>query len=288
MMTSRALCILLVAAFLGVATQRALRTHSAPPTSRAEVARQEQVRRFWDTYRQASQKRSAGDLTGAVSLYREALALKADHEDSLYYLGNSCLELGRYSQAVDAYQRLLAANRLGSSRGYVQLALIHADRRSGSLYDPGEADRLFRQALEVDPDSGALLGIGEVALLRGDWEEATEALRGANADNAMSVAAPYLLGYLHWRQGEQSEAWRSFQLAVKRCKVKKPPVKWSEEGDVKADPELRWRALARQSVFGSHWIRLRPYAKRSKLPSTLMGQEYRRLERQTLAAGVSR
>jgi tetratricopeptide (TPR) repeat protein len=286
MIASRALGVVLVLAFLGVATQRALRTHPAPLASRAEAARQEQVRRFWDTYRQASQNRADGDLEGAVSSYRAALALKADHEDSLYYLGNSCLELGRYSDAIGAYQRLLAVNRLGSSRGYVQLALVYADRRSGSLYDPQKADRLFRQALQVDPDSGALLGIGEVALLRGEWEQARVALAGDHADNAMGVAAPYLLGYLHWRQGEKSEAWRWFRLAVKCCKVKKPPVKWSEEGDVKADPELRWRALARQSVFGSYWIRLRPYVNSPALSPATMTQEYGRLH-SLLSMGAS-
>jgi hypothetical protein len=39
-----------------------------------------------------------------------------------------------------------------------------------------------------------------------------------------------------------------------------PPSKWSEEGDVKAAPALRWRALARQSVFGSQWLALRSHA----------------------------
>jgi hypothetical protein len=151
------------------------------------------------------------------------------------------------------------------------------DRQAGGLHDLAKADQFFRQALAVDPDSGALLGVGEVAMLRGEWQQAREALDGVNTDNAMSVAAPYLLGYLSWRAGERDEAWRSFRLAVTRCKAKKPLVKWSEEGDHQADPELRWRALARQSVFGSHWIRLRAFLKQPWLAPPVMEREYARL-----------
>jgi tetratricopeptide (TPR) repeat protein len=262
------------------------------------------VRQFWDTYRAASQKRSQGDLDGAIGLYEQALRLKPDHEDSLYYLGNSYFARRRFSEAKATYERLLAVNRLGSSRGYIQLALLHAELGAGCRVPGAErpaspapstqhparersdlekAAHYFQQALAIDPDSGALLGVGEVALLRGARAEARRALLGVNAENASCVAAPYLLGYLAWKESDDGEAWRWFRLAVKRCKVKKPPVPWSEEGDVKADPELRWLALARQSVFGSHWLRLRRYLNVPDLSPNVMEREYSRFERLALS-----
>jgi tetratricopeptide (TPR) repeat protein len=278
MTAARTLSLLFVLAFLGVGVARTVSTRPSRAAQPAEAAQQERVRQFWDRYRAASRYRAAGDLKAAISLYQQALALKPDHEDSLYYLGNCFFEAGRWQEAARVYTRLIGVNRAASSRGYVQLGLLHADRQAGSEFDLRKADRFFRQALQTDPDSGALLGIGEVALLQGERSRAREALEGDNADNAMGVAAPYLLGYLCWRDGPKEEAWRWFRLAVSRCKVKKPPVKWSEEGDLKADPELRWRALARQSVFGSHWIRLRHYLQPSELSSASMQHEYQRLQ----------
>jgi hypothetical protein len=284
----RTFAILLGLAFLGLALHRSGgRARSAHPSD-AENARQGEIRAFWETYRRAGEERAVGRPEAAVVLYEKAAALRGDHEDTLYYLGNSYMELGRYREAAAIYRRLIDQNPLGSSRGYVQLALLHADGRTGALHDLAAADGYFRKALAVDPDSGALLGIAEVALLLGRWREAREALQGTNAENGMSVAAPYLLGYLSWREGRGERAWSWFQLAVRRCTVKKPPVKWSEEGDLKADPELRWRALARQSVLGAHWLRLRRLTAMHPLPRDRMEQEYRRLHSLAFSASASR
>ena len=94
----------------------------------------------------------------------------------------------------------------------------------------------------------------------------------------MSMAAPYLLGYLAYLNGDKKEAWKWFQLAVQRAEMKKSQLKWTEEGDVKADPELRWHALARQSVFGRYWLPLRKYLNAPDLSSATMEQEYRKLK----------
>jgi hypothetical protein len=95
----------------------------------------------------------------------------------------------------------------------------------------------------------------------------------------MSMAAPYLLGYLCYRQGQQAEAWRWFSLAVQRGELKKLALKWTEEGDVKADPELRWRALARQSVFGKYWLQLRKYTEKGSYAQADMKKEYQQLQK---------
>jgi hypothetical protein len=94
----------------------------------------------------------------------------------------------------------------------------------------------------------------------------------------MSVAVPFLRGYLSLRRGGRLEAWRFFETAVKRGELKKPPVAWSAEGDVKADPALRWQALARQSVFGTHWLRLRRYLKEPGPTPADMERDYSLLE----------
>lgn len=216
-------------------------------------------REFWQTYARAGSARSEGRLAEAIHMYTRALALQPGHEDSLYYLGNCLLEQGEFDRALDAYGRLLALNPEGSSRAYMQIASIRASLDVRAPFDAAEAAALFSKALEVDPDSGALLGLAEVAVLQKRYDEADALLARVEADNAMSIAAPYLQGYLAFREGDEAGAWSQFATAVARGDIKKGSVKWTEEGDVKGTPELRWRALARQSVFGPYWIRLREY-----------------------------
>jgi tetratricopeptide (TPR) repeat protein len=259
--------------------------HGSGTRAASKSARASAAQAFWSTYRAATNRRNSGDCGGAVALYERAVALRPDHEDALYYLGNCYLELGAYDAAIDAYRRLVAVNPSGSSRAYIQWALVHACLASEAPRDLERAQRLFQQALDLDPDSGALLGLAEVALLRGDAARAERLLKRAGTEDSMSVAAPYLLGYLARRRGAPDAAWREFRLAVERGVLKKPPVTWSEEGEVKADPALRWRALARQSVFGAYWIRLRAYVGGPGPSRRDMEHEYRLLD---AAVGTSR
>ncbi len=274
--SSRIWIVLLILAVLGVVAMRLTQTRQQESGDGHEQGRLQLTRQFWDTYKQASQKRAAGDLETAASLYQKALQLKPQHEDSLYYLGNCFLELSRYQEAIDTNLKLIAVNPLGSSRGYMQLGLIYSDLDPRAPFDLEKASQYFQRTLEVDPDSGAMLGIAEVAMLRGNWQKARESLLSVNTDSPMSMAAPYLLGFLSYRKGDKLQAWQWFHLAVQRGELKKPQLKWTEEGDIKADPELRWRALARQSVFGKYWLPMRKYLNDSGLSPTVMEAEYQR------------
>ncbi|MEW5974233.1 MAG: tetratricopeptide repeat protein [Acidobacteriota bacterium] len=277
MTPSRILIALVLLAFVGLAAIKAIRSRESQ-LSQPDRNQSDTVREFWRFYKEASHQRSAGDLGAAVSLYEKSLALRPQHEDSLYYLGNCYFELGRYADAANSYQNLISINPLGSSRGYMQLGLIYACLEPASPKDLNKAYQYFSRANEVDPDSGGLLGMGEVALLRGQWEEARQLLLSANDDNPMSMAAPYLLGYLAYRNKAPQEAGNWFHMAVQRGELKKGAIKWTEEGDLKADPELRWRALARQSVFGKYWLPLRRYLKEAAPSQVGIQQEYSRLD----------
>jgi len=273
--------------FLALLLQKHQQPREGTP-QQADPPQRERIRRFWGVYRQAGQVRREGNLEQAAALYQQALALRPDHEDSLYYLGNILCELGRYREAIEAYRRLIAVNPQGSSRGYMRLGLVHACFEPGAPLDLPQAEHFFQRALETDPDSGALLNLGELALLRQEWKKAHRRLSEFNTDNAMHPAAPYLLGYLAWREGKREEAWTWFQRTLQRLQPKAPPVQWSEEGTFKADPELRWKALAQQSIFGSHWLRLRRYLNRNPLHRSVMESEYRRFQQFLDSLGQTR
>jgi tetratricopeptide (TPR) repeat protein len=265
-----------LAAAIGLAAGACTGPAASPDAAAATHA--EPARTFWTAYNEATARRAKGDIAGAVLSYRRALQLRPDHEDSLYYLGNCHLDQGSYPAALEAYRRLVSVNPEGSSRGYMQSALVHASLEPGAPLDLDAAERLFARALDVDPDSGAVLGLAEVAVLRDDHDRAATWLARADVENPTSVAVPYLRGYLALRRGARPKAWRLFETAVKRGQATKAAVTWSEEGDVKADPALRWQALARQSVFGRHWLRLRRYLEPPGPTRADMAREYRRLE----------
>jgi tetratricopeptide (TPR) repeat protein len=274
---------ILIVLGLGLAAFKNLRSPQQVSQDTTAGLQAERTRQFWETYRQASHNRAAGDLEVAAAGYQKALGLKPEHEDSLYYQGNCYFELGRYREAIAVYEQLISVNPEGSSRGYMQLGLVYSCLEKNAPLDLPKAAGYFQRSVQVDPDSGGLLALGEVAMLQGEWEKAREALRSAYADNAMSMAAPYLLGYLCYRTGQTPEAWQWFRQAIERGELKKGRLQWTEEGDVKADPELRWRALARQSVFGRHWLQLRKHLKAEHYTQADMKHEYEQL-RQVLAA----
>jgi tetratricopeptide (TPR) repeat protein len=264
-----------------VALRRAAADSSAGEPARVAPETQQ----FWADYGAARTARAEGRLDEAILLYQRALSVRPDHEDSLYYLGHSFLERRRYADALQSYHRLLDASPKGSSRAYMQIALVHASLDPAAPRDLATAREYFDRALAVDPDSGALLGQGEVAVLERRWADARETLLRVDLDNPMSIGAPYLLGYLAFREGRRSDAWARFRTAVQRGELKKPQVRWTEEGDVKADPALRWKALARQSVFGAHWMRLRVYLAPPGPSEADMTREYASLARALEEAG---
>jgi tetratricopeptide (TPR) repeat protein len=272
---------LLAAAVLACATvflKKSLSVETGASDPGANARPDPRVQEFWGHYRRASQSRAAGQLEDAIRSYDLALALRPRHEDALYYRANCVFDLGRREDAIRTYEKLVEVNPLGSSRGYMQLGLVHAAIDDGAPLDLARARREFERALAVDPDSGAVLALGEVALVAREWPEARERLRAADAGDPMSVAAPYLLGFLAWRSGGGEQAWTEFRRAVTRAEIKKPAVKWTEEGDVKADPALRWNALARQTVTGAYWLRVRRFLAPPGPKRADMEAEYRSLD----------
>ncbi len=202
-------------------------------TRAAATAEQEEVRQFWTVYRQATAHRIARRLDEALAAYQEALALNDQHEDALYYLGNMHLELGHYAEARAAWERLTVVND-HSARAYAQLgdlAFCHYEEPS---FDLDAAEAAYRRALEINSEeSGPLLRLGQVALVRGDREEATFFFDAVIGSNYKSVAAYALNGYLAWQQGDDAGATALMTQAVEATQGKAPPAGVLGEGDTK-------------------------------------------------------
>ncbi len=100
-------------------------------------------------------KRRLGDLEAAVEMYEAVLAQNPHHKDALRALIELCGELARWDHAVAYRERQLETLADNSER-------FHALNEMGdilyqNLNNPAVAVEIYRRALEVNPDSVAVL-----------------------------------------------------------------------------------------------------------------------------------
>ncbi|MCC6857286.1 MAG: VCBS repeat-containing protein, partial [Bryobacterales bacterium] len=219
---------------------------------------------FWQRQRAAmAAMKVQGDLPKAVGLFREALALDPNHEDSLYYLAN-CLEAeGDAAGAREQFERLVRVNP-HSQRGHMGLGLLLA--RAGRY---AEAAAALERAVAINPEeTGALTTLGELELLMGRVRQARQRFSLAARTNPRASGARFLEGYLAWRGGRPAEArelllaarqargpdWKPKGTAaegdVQRRMHREPTLlsRFAEEWDGAADPERAYRALAARLI----------------------------------------
>ncbi|HET8654605.1 MAG TPA: tetratricopeptide repeat protein [Longimicrobiaceae bacterium] len=224
--------LLALVLLLALAARRHREAVAAPaPAPRADSARVRE-RLFWERYREATRARTSGRLPEAVAAYTAALALDSTHEDALYYLGNVELELGRYTEAERAWSRLVEVNPR-SDRGYGRLGELYLCTPDETWRDLPRAEALFQRALHVNREqTGPLLRLGEVALLRGDGAAAARYFSAVLGSNAESATASYFAGYLAWEAGDMTAAAAHFRRATTLPAASAGPG----EGDTKSGP----------------------------------------------------
>lgn len=191
------------------------------------------VREFWTRYRAATDARVSGRVTEARDAYRAALELDPRHEDVLYYLGNVELELGHYGAAESAWRRLIEINP-ASARTHSRLGDLYACPDSTAPRDLARADAEFRRAADLNrEETGPLLRLAEVAVLRNDLTGALTHLDAVIVTHPRSVEAHYLKGYVAWKRGEKAVAAAELQEAMALANAPQTVQPAPAEGDTK-------------------------------------------------------
>jgi len=250
--------------------------HSGSPTkvtpdAAAGSADRAKLVEFWNRQRAAMDAmKLEGNDAKAIRLFRAALELNPDHEDSRYYLGNCLARQGDVNGALVQLQELIRINP-SSHRGLQQCGTLRAIFATNDA-DLVAAEQFLEKAHALNPEeTGALLVLGEIALLRQDSTKAEERLSAACRTNPRATGGFFLRGYLAWKSGEAGRA--STLLAEARETLGKDwqPKGATAEGDVRRKQHLATTPLSRfwenwdghsapESAFASleHFLKSRP------------------------------
>ncbi len=209
-----------------------------------------ELSRFWELQRAAmdAMKRDR-DLVKAAGLFREALAINPNHEDSHYYLANCLAAQGDVPGAIAELDVLLRGNPQ-SHRAF---------QRKGELLASSASTRAQLEAARVPLDAalrlnseetGTLVLLGEVALGLGDLATAERQLSHACQANPRAANAWFLRGYIAWKRHDRQQA--SARLSVARTALGPDwkPRGSALEGDVKSRMHGESGFL---SVFAQQW-----------------------------------
>ncbi len=185
------------------------------------------------------------DFQRALDLGNRALALEPDDADIHGVIGDALIELGRYGEAVDSFQRMLdirpdlgafvrtsyarelhgdlpaaiaamqlavdAAGLRGESAAWPRLQLGHLYFTKGDLDLAGEQ---YEAALESFPGYvHAIAGLARLAAARGDYEDAAHLYEGVIARQPV-LEYVIALGDVYAAAGRQSDAQRQYELVA--------------------------------------------------------------------------
>jgi tetratricopeptide (TPR) repeat protein len=223
-------------------------TGASPPAVAAAPAR-EQLVLFWAKQHAAMDAlKRESDIPKATALFREAVALNPAHEDSRYYLANCLYAQGDTAGALAQLDELIRTNPQ-SHRGYQRRGLLLA-ASANSKAQLTAAEAAVNQALALNPEeTGTLLLLGEIALLKGDARTATERLELACRTNPRATGGFFLRGYIAWKSNDSARA-RELLLAAKNTRAKD----WKPAGTV-AEGDVRARMHTEGSVLSQFWER---------------------------------
>ncbi|MBK9137942.1 MAG: VCBS repeat-containing protein [Verrucomicrobia bacterium] len=221
----------------GASRNAAVAAGEAPAAAAGTPAKpaedKQRLLQFWNTQRAAmNAMKVERDNARAVRLFREAIALNPRHEDSRYYLGLCLASLGDVDGALAALEGLQQLNPQ-SHRAWQQWGVIRAQfaRNDGDL---AAAEQALERAHSINPEeTGALLVLGEVALLRGNLKLAEERLAAATHTNPKAVGGFFLRGYLAWKRGDAAAARHWLEQARAALGPDWQPKGATSEGDVK-------------------------------------------------------
>jgi enediyne biosynthesis protein E4 len=191
------------------------------------------ILQFWSRQHAAmdAMKRER-DFAKAAMLFREALALNPNHEDSHYYLANCYALQGNIPAAIgelDALTRINPQNHRAFQRKGELMAAVATSRTQLS-----SAREALLSALRLNSEeTGTLVLLGEVDLGRGEFKSAETTLEHVCQANTRAANGWYFRGYLAWKRHDADKARTMLNSARRALGPDWKPTGSVLEGDVR-------------------------------------------------------
>jgi len=245
-----------------------------PPSSMVVAdSNKARVLEFWRRLRDGmNAMKVEKDNAKAIRLFQEALELDPKHEDARYYLGQCLAAQGDFPGALAQFEELTRINS-HSHRGFQQWGVVRACSAASDA-DLAAAEESLERAHGLNPEeTGALLVLGEVSLMRGNNAKAETRLAAVCQTNAKPFSSLFLRGYLAWKQGDLSQARAFLEKARSAMGKDWKPNGSTAEGDVKGQQHVESTPLAR---YWNGWDGQpdpeRAYTQLAKYVETLQGK----------------
>lgn len=225
-------------------------TTAAPTQPVSPEDRKVRLIEFWNRHRAGmNAMKVEKDLPKAINLFRGALELDPKHEDARYYLGQCLAMQGDSAGALAQLSELTRINPQ-SHRGFQQWGRLRAIFAT-SAADLDAAEKSLEKAQALNPEeTGALLVLGEISLLRGDLAKANERLTAACRSNPKAVGGFFLRGFIAWKNGDTAQAQKLLEDTRTALGKDWQPKGATAEGDVKQKQYLETTPLTR---FWERW-----------------------------------
>lgn len=209
------------------------------------LTEKERLVQFWAAQRAAMNALKVTKEPGkAIALFRKALVFDPKHEDSHYYLAQCLADEGEIDAALRELEILQKLNPQ-SHRAFQQWGNLRALSAS-TRAQLDEAEAALERARQINPEeTGALLILGEVAVLKGELREAESRFAAACATNPRAAGGFFLLGYIAFVNGNAERATEYLKQTRTALGKEWQPKGSTAEGDVKEKQHIEASPLRR-------------------------------------------
>jgi len=161
---------------------------------------------FWEKQHAAmdAMKRER-DFAKAAGLFREALAMNPEHEDSHYYLANCLVALGDVPGAIGQLDELARINPQNHRAFQRKGELLAASASSRNQLQ--QARQALTAAIHLNSEeTGTLVLLGEVSVAMRDLPTAEQDFAHACQTNPRAANVWFLRGFIAWKRGHARQA----------------------------------------------------------------------------------
>jgi len=234
----------------GSGADRSATSELSESTDISAMSERERVLAFWEKHRAGMDAfKIEQDIPKAAGFFAAALELNPKHEDARYYLANCLAVQGQIDEAMGHLEILMDINPL-SHRAYKQWGVMRA-MTAQSPDDLEAANRALERSHDINKEeTGTVLVLGQIALMRGDEELAQQNLEWNTGTNPRSTGGYYLQGYLAWKRGDDEASVALLEKALGTRGEDWKPEGAVAEGDV---AQRMYKEVSPLSIYWEQW-----------------------------------